>query len=536
MWRTRCTRWVAVACVPALLAVAGCSLGTESARRSSGQRPDSPCNAVGDEAPAKALLRCGEHSVAFIETPFATGTGVVIEHADDLYVLTNLHVVDPYASADVTVGGLEDVGRLPVVGADVAADIALLGPIEDPGDGITPLPVGDPTVEKGDDVFLVGFPGTSDVREADLTITSGLASRTRVVDAWEQTYIQSDAVIGHGQSGGPLFAATGELIGISGLSFEDGFALVLSVQDVRASVARILAGDGDPVLQIPQSADDDLVSATPGATNGTATFPDDQQAPVLHLPPSDRDRTWSFSVAGPEGRFGVDITDALTGETVALTASSLALDQQEMIADILEYGEGEDPSSLLEEFGLAVDDEVAAREVAPGTFAFEVPAEQALDIHLEIAPEALPSELRWTSDQPLWALAEHVAVGTLTFGEPAEGVLGSYQYGAAYRIQLAEGQRVEVSASSPQGDVSVSITPPGYVSGDDEYDEYDEYDSSEGTDDEGAAWFDDSGEGLYGLDVLEEFTASAAGTYDVWIENYESSPIAYRLVIREPGG
>jgi S1-C subfamily serine protease len=524
-----------IALVPALLVLAGCSLGTESARRSSAPRPDSPCSPVGDQAPAKALLQCGEQSVAFVETPYATGTGVVVEHVDELYVLTNLHVVDPYSSADVTVGGLEDIGRLPVVGADVAADIALLGPVDDPGEDVVPLPVGDPTVEKGDDVFLVGFPGTSDVREADLTITSGLASRTRVVDAWEQTYIQSDAVIGHGQSGGPLFAATGDLIGISGLSFDDGFALVLSVQDVRAAMARILAGDGDPVLQVPQSADEpDEVS--PGATAGTIVFPDDQQSPVLHLPPSDHDRTWNFAVTGPEGAVAVDITDALTGETVAMTAATFADELQDMVDDAVEFGE--DPTTVLEEFGFELDAEAAAREIAPGSFSFEVPAEQALDIRLGIAPEALPAELRWTSDLPLWPLAEQVAVGTLTFGEPTDGVLGSFQYGAAYRIELTAGQRVEVSASSPQGDVSVSITPPGHDAAAEaaDEDEYDEDYGEEGIGDDGSAWFDDSDEGLYGLDVLEEFTAGAAGTYDIWIENYETSPIAFRLEIREPPG
>lgn len=42
-------------------------------------------------------------------------------------------------------------------------------------------------------------------------------------------------------------------------------------------------------------------------------------------------------------------------------------------------------------------------------------------------------------------------------------------------------------------------------------------------------------EGLYGLDVLETYTADVAGTYQVWMQNYEVTPLAYRVVVREPG-
>ncbi|CAN5713980.1 hypothetical protein BH10ACT3_BH10ACT3_06900 [soil metagenome] len=522
---------VAGATALALVGVVACSSGSASAEKSSEKvddspapaTGDSPCRPDGDEKPSKALLRCGEHSVAFIETLYATGTGVVVEIDDEEYILTNLHVVDPFDSADVTVGGVSDLGRLAVVGADVAADIAILGPIED-ADGLEPLPLGDPSVEKGDDVFLFGFPGSADVDEADLTITSGLVSRNRDSDGWDQTYIQSDAVIEDGQSGGPLFADTGDLIGISGLSYDEGFALALSIQDVETAVDRIIDGDGDDIIEVPQSADDEVGTATePGATTGAAKFANDIETPTLFLPPSEEDRTWNLSVTGPEGRFIVGVQDPITGEPIAANAAGVAL-TNELIADASARS-----GMSAEALGATPPDvpaEVAARETSPGVFSIDVAAGDFAEVVLSLAPDAAPGALDWTSDQPLWMLTEELPVTTLQIGTPAEGIVGGYQLGVPFQVDLAAGQKVEFSASSPQGDVALVIAAPGH--------DLDSLDINLQVPDDALTFFDDSDEGLYGLDVLEKFTAAEAGTYQVWMQNYEISPLAYRVEVREP--
>ncbi len=510
---TRAAACVIVLALAGLLAV-GCTGASD--RRTSSPRPDSPCAPRGDEKPSKALLRCGERSVAFIETPWASGTGVVIEAGGRSYVLTNLHVVDPFATADVVVGGVSDVGRLPVVGADAASDIALLGPLPGGQEGVRPLPLGHPEVEKGDDVFLVGFPGTIDTDDTDLTITSGLVSRTRTSPEWDQTYIQSDALIGHGQSGGPLFAADGQVIGISGLAFEDGFALALSIQDVRRVVDELLVDPSSDVPLVPQDLSDDPGLAGAGQSAATVSIDVTTDDLVLYLPPSRRSQVWNLAVSGPAGRFYVDALDALEYEVIASNGVSEVEMFQELVAEAEELGE--DPAVLAEEYGLGQAGGPVG-EISPGVFQVTVPA--GTPVELTIGSSSVePVSLTWVSDLPLWPTTVPAAAdGSLTLDTPVEGVLTSSQVGQGFTIDLLAGQRVELSASSPQGDLALSISPPGAEPADDPF---------EGD----GEWFDDSGEGLYGLDVLEDYTAEVAGTHRIWLENYEYVSVAYRLEVR----
>ena len=65
-------------------------------------------------------------SVAFIETTAATGSGVLIR---DGYIITNYHVVWPYASVWVVFPDGTELENVPVVGWDPMADLAVLGPV-----------------------------------------------------------------------------------------------------------------------------------------------------------------------------------------------------------------------------------------------------------------------------------------------------------------------------------------------------------------------------------------------------------------------
>ncbi len=508
----------------ALLVLGGCTGsdgGTdENGRSESAERGRStganPC-AVGDSTPSKALIACGETSVVFIETPYATGTGVAVRVDDADYVVTNLHVVDPFEAVDVALDDGTDLGPLPVIGADVATDIALLGPIED-ADGVEPLPLGDPDVEKGDDVFLLGYPGSSDTADADLTITSGIVSRTRTAEGWDQTYIQSDAVIGDGQSGGALFAATGELAGISGLSYDPAFALSLSIRDVEGSVSRILDGEGNDLLLVPLTADD----ATGGETSGAITAPDDLETYVLYLPASETARTWELQVQGPGDRFAVMVGDSFDGTILAQSAST------ELLMD--EY-----MSQLSERSGLGaaelgalgaldpVDDAVRALEVAPGSFRIEVEPDVAAEVVIALGSGVTDAELTWTSSLPLWPLTEQVEPRTLTVDEPVEGAISGFRSGVPFDVELEAGVEVELLASSPQGDLALVVAPPGTAITSLDIDA----DAGTGP----LEHFDDSGEGIYGLGVLETFTPEMSGVHRLWLGNLDMTPVAFRIAV-----
>jgi|TARA_B100001964_G_scaffold245232_1_gene330885 Do/DeqQ family serine protease len=137
------------------------------------------------------------------------GSGVIV--STDGYILTNNHVVGS-ADAEVTVT-LPDNRELPaiVVGVDQWTDIALLK-IE--ADGLPVPPWGDSsTIRVAEWVLAIGNPF-----QLDQTVTLGIISAVRRANLGITTYedfIQTDAAINEGNSGGALINGRGELIGIN---------------------------------------------------------------------------------------------------------------------------------------------------------------------------------------------------------------------------------------------------------------------------------------------------------------------------------
>ena len=144
------------------------------------------------------------------ERPFrGLGSGVIID-AKKGYVVTNAHVV---ANADeITVkltDGREFIAKK--LGADEQSDIAILQ-IE--SDDLTALPLADSDeVRVGDFVVAIGNPfGLSQ------TVTSGIVSalgRSGLNIGGYEDFIQTDAAINRGNSGGALVNLHGELVGIN---------------------------------------------------------------------------------------------------------------------------------------------------------------------------------------------------------------------------------------------------------------------------------------------------------------------------------
>jgi Do/DeqQ family serine protease len=145
------------------------------------------------------------------EQPFqGLGSGVIIG-AENGYVVTNNHVIDSATEILVT---LKD-GRqfdATVVGTDKRSDIALLK-IKD-GDDLTEIPIGKSSALRvGDFVVAIGNPfGLGQ------TVTSGIVSaldRSGLGIEEVENFIQTDAAINSGNSGGALVTLDGKLIGIN---------------------------------------------------------------------------------------------------------------------------------------------------------------------------------------------------------------------------------------------------------------------------------------------------------------------------------
>lgn len=139
----------------------------------------------------------------------AVGSGFIVDRAG--YIVTNAHVVDDSSRITVKLdSGEEFTAR--VVGTDDQTDIAVLK--IDAGRDLPAVKFGDSDkAEVGDWVLAIGSPfGLAK------TVTAGIISQkqreTPYASAF-QRFIQTDAAINRGNSGGPLVNTDGEVIGVN---------------------------------------------------------------------------------------------------------------------------------------------------------------------------------------------------------------------------------------------------------------------------------------------------------------------------------
>ncbi len=159
----------------------------------------------------------------------ALGSGFVI--SEDGYIVTNNHVID--GADEIMIEFYDGLGTLEAtrVGTDPTTDIALLKVETD-----QPLPFvsfGDSDVMRvGDWVMAVGNP-----LGQGFSVSAGIVSaRGRELSGTYDDFIQTDAAINRGNSGGPLFNMDGQVIGVntailspSGGSIGIGFSMASNV-------------------------------------------------------------------------------------------------------------------------------------------------------------------------------------------------------------------------------------------------------------------------------------------------------------------
>ncbi len=182
-------------------------------------------------------------SVAFIETPIASGSAILI---DGGYLLTNAHVVHGFDQVRVVFPDGSEFLEVSVKNSDDLIDLAVLGPINTDIDTLALRDREDLSI--GSELLLVGYPAESE-EYPQPTITRGILSRIRQWEAIGMTYFQTDAALTGGQSGGALVSELGEIIGISGFRFSDaGFGLVASAADLAPLAEALIQGRDASVL------------------------------------------------------------------------------------------------------------------------------------------------------------------------------------------------------------------------------------------------------------------------------------------------
>ena len=138
----------------------------------------------------------------------ALGSGFIIDEKG--IVITNNHVIQGAEDVFVRVNGEKNI-KAKVIGADPGMDLAVLQIESD--QKFTPVKFGDSdTARIGDWVIAIGNPfGLGG------TVTAGIISaRNRSIGLSRyEDYIQTDASINQGNSGGPLFNMDGDVVGIN---------------------------------------------------------------------------------------------------------------------------------------------------------------------------------------------------------------------------------------------------------------------------------------------------------------------------------
>lgn len=175
-----------------------------------------------------------EPSVVMIETDIAGGSGVIVTNTG--WVLTNAHVLDGASWVDITLMSGEiydggqifwheflDIAIIEINSSRTDFPAAVLGSSTDTEVGETVVAIGFP------DLFYLGDPAT---------FTSGIVSAFRI-DPWDGLeYIQTDAAINLGNSGGPLVNLKGEVIGINtwisvGVGTDEGLNFAVPIDDTQ---------------------------------------------------------------------------------------------------------------------------------------------------------------------------------------------------------------------------------------------------------------------------------------------------------------
>lgn len=256
--------WVALAAIAGVGAsVGGFHWISSASEGSAGERiieivrgGDSPKNEGDDDAPGgitmlrhdqplsiQEIFEQNAAGIVRVEAPrgdmVSVGTGFVISEKG--LMITNWHVVRGNGKIRIAISDSEK-RRAVLVRSDPTADLALLR-VQGKLNKLGVVRLGDSDdVRVGDEVVAIGNP-----LGLERTVTSGIISalnRTITAPVGNGTIagvIQTDATLNHGSSGGPLFNAYGEVIGItSAIAQEDagiGYAIPINEAKARLGVS-----------------------------------------------------------------------------------------------------------------------------------------------------------------------------------------------------------------------------------------------------------------------------------------------------------
>ena len=277
----------------------------------------------------------------------AAGSGFVI--SDNGYILTNYHVIKDATSIKVSfVDGTSYDATL--VGGEEGNDIAVL---KIQASGLTPVVIGDSdNIRVGEDVFAIGNP----LGELTYSMSEGIVSaKDRSItlsDGTVMNMIQTTAAINSGNSGGPLFDAYGQVVGITSAKLSgnssseatiEGLGFAIPMNDVKDMVTDIIEHGyvtGKPYLGITVKTIPESVAQQYSLAQGA--------------------QVQSVDSASCSAKAGLEVGDIITG----LGDKSL-VSSAELIEYLKEYQAGDAVTMTVSRGGAIVKLEITLDEDTP---------------------------------------------------------------------------------------------------------------------------------------------------------------------------
>jgi len=185
--------------------------------------------------------------------PPARGEGSGFIVAPDGYILTNAHVVNDASVVSVRLTDRREF-TAKVIGIDRRTDVAV---IKIDGKNLPIVRIGNPSqLRPGEWIVAIGSPFGF-----DNSVTAGIVSATaRSMNGQYTPFIQTDAAVNPGNSGGPLFNMAGEVVGINsqiysrtggfmGISFAIPIDIAIDVKDQLVKNGRVVRGKMGVLVQ-----------------------------------------------------------------------------------------------------------------------------------------------------------------------------------------------------------------------------------------------------------------------------------------------
>lgn len=252
--------------------------------------------AVSKAIPSVVRIYTTNSATAGVEK--GSGSGVIIDPQG--YVVTNQHVINGAAQIQVVLDDNRDASAK-LVGVDPDNDLAVLK-VDLPN--LTPITMGrEDELRVGDVVLAIGNP--FDVGQSvSMGIVSALHRTQMGVNTFEN-FIQTDAAINEGNSGGALIDSNGNLVGINNFIVNSG---------TGTNTGNAGVGFAIPVSTLQQVAQELIKTGkvTRGYIGASSQNITPQMAKAFNLPNATGVIIASIATNGPAAQAGVQVGDILT--------------------------------------------------------------------------------------------------------------------------------------------------------------------------------------------------------------------------------